>query len=90
MFAIPELNNVPIGGVLTAFVIGGISIVITNGGIGAYPMGVAFILGLYAVPEVQGLAFGWIVWTAQTLMVIVLGGLSFIFMPFYNKELNAG
>lgn len=90
MFAIPGMKHVPLGGVLTAFVIGGISIAVTNGGIGAYPLGVAIILQMYGVTEVQGLAFGWIVWTAQTLMVIVLGGLSFIFMPIYNKRLHAG
>lgn len=90
MFSIPEITTVPFGAVISAFVIGGISIAVTNGGIGAYPLGVAIILGLYGIPEVQGLAFGWIVWTAQTLMIIVLGGLSFIFMPIYNKELNAG
>jgi len=89
MFAIPEVTNVPLGAVLTAFVIGGISIALTNGGIGAYPLGVAIILELYGIPQVQGLAFGWIVWTAQTVMIIVLGGLSFIFMPFYNKDINA-
>lgn len=88
MFSIPELTHVPFGAVISAFVIGGISIALTNGGIGAYPLGVALILGLYGIPEVQGLAFGWIVWTAQTLMIIVLGGLSFIFMPIYNKARN--
>lgn len=90
MFAIPEVTEVPLGAVLSAFVMGGISIVLTNGGIGAYPLGVAWVLGLYGISEVQGLAFGWIVWTAQTIMIIVLGGLSFIFMPFYNKDFNAG
>lgn len=88
MFAIPEVTNVPFGAILTAFVMGGIAIVFTNGGIGAYPLGVAWILGLYGVSEVQGLAFGWIVWTAQTIMIIALGGLSFIFMPLYNKDFN--
>lgn len=89
MYAIPEVTSVPLGAVLTAFVIGGISIAVTNGGIGAYPLGVAIILELYGIPQVQGLAFGWIVWTAQTMMIIVLGGLSFIFMPIYNKDINA-
>jgi uncharacterized protein (TIRG00374 family) len=90
MKAIPELNNVPFGGVISAFVIGGISIAVTNGGIGAYPYGIMQILLLYGVQAVYGLAFGWIIWTAQTIMVIVIGGLSFIFMPIYNKEKNAG
>jgi uncharacterized protein (TIRG00374 family) len=90
MFALPEVNHVPFGGILTAFVIGGISIAVTNGGIGAYPYGIMQILLLYGISQVDGLAFGWIVWTAQTIMIIVLGGLSFIFMPIYNKYVNAG
>jgi uncharacterized protein (TIRG00374 family) len=89
MKAIPELSNVPFGGVLSAFVIGGISIAVTNGGIGAYPYGIMQILLLYGVQAAYGLAFGWIIWTAQTVMVLVIGGLSFIFMPIYNKEKNA-
>jgi uncharacterized protein (TIRG00374 family) len=89
MYAIPEVTSVPLSAVLTAFVIGGISIAVTNGGIGAYPLGVAIILELYGIPQLQGLAFGWIVWTAQTIMIIALGGLSFIFMPIYNKDSNA-
>ena len=89
MKAIPELNNVPFGGVLSAFVIGGISIAVTNGGIGAYPYGIMQILLLYGVGAVYGLAFGWIIWTAQTIMMVVLGGLSFIFIPIYNKQVDA-
>ncbi|RLD22749.1 MAG: TIGR00374 family protein [Bacteroidetes bacterium] len=89
MNAIPELNNVPFGGVLSAFVIGGISIAVTNGGIGAYPYGVMQILILYHVDAVYGLAFGWIIWSAQTIMVLVIGGLSFIFIPIYNKDIDA-
>jgi uncharacterized protein (TIRG00374 family) len=89
MNAIPELSNVPIGGVLSAFVIGGISIAVTNGGIGAYPYGVMQVLLLYHVSAVYGLAFGWIIWSAQTIMVLVIGGLSFIFMPIYNKDFDA-
>jgi len=90
MNAVPELNNVPFGGVLSAFVIGGISIAVTNGGIGAYPYGVMQILMLYNVEAAYGLAFGWIIWSAQTIMVLVIGGLSFIFMPVYNQEIDAG
>jgi uncharacterized protein (TIRG00374 family) len=90
MKAVPELNHVPFGGVLSAFVIGGISIAVTNGGIGAYPYGIMQILLLYGVQAAYGLAFGWIIWTAQTVMVLVIGGLSFIFMPVYNKNLDAG
>ncbi len=88
MNAIPELNNVSLGAVLSAFVIGGISIAVTNGGIGAYPYGVMQVLMLYHIEAAYGLAFGWIIWSAQTVMVLVIGGLSFIFMPIYNKHID--
>ena len=86
--ALPDTRHVPVSGVITAFVIGGISIAVTNGGIGAYPLGIQQILLLYNVDANTGLAFGWIVWTAQTIMIIALGGLSFILMPIYNKNLK--
>jgi len=84
-FALPQTSEVPYGGVLTAFVMGGFAIVFTNGGIGAYPLIIMAVLSLYGVEPNIGGAFGWVVWTAQTVMLIVLGALSFLFMPIYNN-----
>ncbi len=85
-FALPETASVPIGGVLTAFVLGGITIALTNGGIGAYPIAVQSILMLYEVDKNIGGAFGWIVWTAQTILILALGAIAFWGMPFYNRK----
>ena len=87
-FALPETADVPLVGVFTAFGLGGIAIAVTNGGIGAYPLAIQAILLLYDVEKTTGGAFGWIVWSAQTVMIIVLGGLSFIAISFYNKHLQ--
>lgn len=78
--------NVPFGGVLIGFIAGGFSIAATNGGIGLYPVAVAGALALFGVPEEPATAFGWIMWTAQTLMIIVFGGLAFLLLPIYNKN----
>jgi len=32
------------------------------------------------------LSFGWIMWTSQTLMIIIFGGLSLIILPFVNDK----
>lgn len=85
-FSLSDIQNVPIGGILTAFVIGGISIAATNGGIGAYPLGIASVLALYGVAENTGYAFGWAVWTAQTLMIVVLGLASLILVSRTQKK----
>jgi len=86
-FSLPETKDVPIGGILTAFVLGGFTIVLTNGGIGAYPLAIQAVLLLYGVDKNTGAAFGWIVWTAQTLMLVIFGAISFVLMPIYNKRI---
>ncbi len=87
-FSLPETSNVPWAGVLTSFVLGGITIVLTNGGIGAYPLAIMGVLLLYGVDKNIGGAFGWIVWTAQTVLLIVFGALSFALMPVYNSMIR--
>jgi uncharacterized protein (TIRG00374 family) len=85
---IPAIDglSVPLGGVLIGFIAGGFSIAATNGGIGLYPVAVAGALALFGIAEEPATAFGWIMWTAQTLMIIVFGGLAFLFLPIYNKN----
>lgn len=78
--------QVPIGGILIGFIAGGFSIAATNGGIGLYPIAVAGALALFGIPEETATAFGWIMWTAQTAMIIIFGGLSFLILPIYNKN----
>lgn len=84
--ALPETSNVPLGGVLAAFVMGSFSIALVQGGIGVYPIAVAQTLGLYGVPYESGLALGWIIWTAQTAMVVLFGVGSLILMPLVNAK----
>ncbi|KGL62609.1 YbhN family protein [Polaribacter sp. Hel1_85] len=78
--------NVPLGGILIAFIAGGFAIAATNGGIGLYPIAVAGALALFDVPTEPATAFGWIMWTAQTAMIVVFGGLAFLLLPIYNKN----
>jgi uncharacterized protein (TIRG00374 family) len=85
-FALPETTNLPFGAIVVGFVIGGLSMALTNGGLGTYPVFVAGVLVLYGIAENPANAFGWIIWTAQTLMILIFGGLSFLFLPLYNKE----
>jgi hypothetical protein len=85
---LPETSDVPIAGVLTGFALGGITIAVTNGGIGAYPLAVQAILVLYEVDKNTAGAFGWIVWTAQTILILILGALSFALISPFNRWKN--
>jgi uncharacterized protein (TIRG00374 family) len=85
---IPAIEGleVPFGGVLIGFIAGGFSIAATNGGIGLYPIAVTAALALFDIPTEPASAFGWIMWTAQTAMIVIFGGLSFLVLPIYNKN----
>jgi len=84
--AFPETTAVPFGGMLASFTMGGLTIAVVQGGLGAYPLGVMAILMLYGVDKDLGYAFGWIVWSGQTIMIIVVGFLSMLAMPLLNTK----
>jgi uncharacterized protein (TIRG00374 family) len=85
IFALPETASISLTAVLTGFVVGGLVIAFTNGGFGSYPFALAGVLLLFQVPETAGTAFGWIVWTSQTVTTMVFGVLSFLLLPLLNK-----
>ena len=84
-FSIPETANLNFEPILLAFIAGAITMTLTNGGIGAYPLAIAAVISQYNVPYESALALGWVVWSSQTIMIIVFGSLSFIFLPILNK-----
>ncbi len=85
VFALEETSTISLAAVITAFVVGSITIAFTNGGFGSFPFFIAGVLLLFNVPETAGTAFGWLVWSSQTIIVILLGGLSFLLLPVLNK-----
>jgi uncharacterized protein (TIRG00374 family) len=85
-FSLPEAALLSPQVALIGFVAGGLSIVITNGGIGLYPIAVAAVLSHYGMSYEMALAYGWIVWSTQTLMILLFGGLSFVFLPVFNRK----
>lgn len=84
--ALPETAVIKFETVVTGFVVGALSIATTNGGLGTYPLGVQQILILYGVASNPALALGWLMWSSQTFMVLLLGGLSLLIMPIYNRK----
>ena len=86
LFAFPETTNLGIDAVLVAFIAGSIAMVISNGGFGVYQVFVAEALLLYGVSKETGTAFGLLMWTAQTLLVIVFGLFCMVLLPVYNKK----
>lgn len=85
-FSLPETDTLGIAPIIVGFTVGAFAITATNGGVGIYPVAVGKVLTLYGISEASADAFGWIMWTSQTAMVIVFGALSFLFLPLYNRK----
>lgn len=85
-FSLDATANLSMESVITGFVVGALSIATTNGGLGTYPIGVQRVLHLYGIGLNPALAFGWIMWSAQTFMILLFGGLSLLLIPFYNRK----
>lgn len=86
-FALPELQNISIAAILIGFILASFSIAATNGGIGSFPEAVVIAFSsLFGMAEDPSRAFGWIMWSTQTLVIIIIGGLSLLYLPIYNRK----
>lgn len=84
--AVDDLNGISVGAILIAFIAGGFAIAATNGGIFVYPLAIATAFSIFEIPENPSIAFGWIIWSSQTVMIIIMGSLSFLLLPIYNRN----
>ena len=85
-FSIEETRDIPFAAILIGFISASFSIAATSGGIGAYPLAVYLGFSVFGIAEEPSIAFGWIMWASQTLMIIICGGLSLILLPIYNRK----
>jgi len=91
-FALEETKDFPFSGILLGFIAGSLGIIFTNGGLGVFPLLIAMVVELVLKDKLPdalaiGNALGMIIWASQTVMLIILGLLSFIFLPKnFSKE----
>ena len=84
-FAFSETAQYGIKEALTILSAGSIGMIASPGGIGAYAYLVEQSMQLYGLTYSIAIAFGWLLWMAQTGVTIVAGLLSFIALPWFNK-----
>jgi len=76
-------------GIKEAFTIlsaGSIGMIASPGGIGAYAYLIEKTMQLYGLNYTIALAFGWILWLAQTTVILLGGLISFAALPYHNKN----
>jgi len=92
--ALDSTSVLGIEAMLAGFVAGTVGMILVQGGIGVYPAFVGVIVTIYMTDSGGGaispeaLALGWIIWTSQTLMMIILGLVSMIINNRNTKQIN--
>lgn len=86
--AFPDVSTLTLNASIAILVFGSLGMIVTQGGIGAYQLAVQKTLLLYGISAVTGLAFGWVLWGAQTAIVILAGVISLLVLPLINRKKN--
>lgn len=71
--ALPETATLPFVAALLLYIFGTVGMMVTPGGIGLYPVLVWQAVAIYGVSQQAGLATGWLLWSSQQVVVIILG-----------------
>jgi hypothetical protein len=62
-----------------------LGMIVSPGGIGAFPLAVQEVLLIYHVDNVS---FGWLIWGVSTAIILVGGLICFGLLVYKNKQLN--
>lgn len=60
-----------------------LGMIVSPGGIGAFPLAVQEVLLIY---DVDNVSFGWLIWGVSTAIIIVVGLFSFMLLVYKNKK----
>ena len=85
--ALKETQHFGINEAFTVLSAGSVGMIATPGGIGAYAYLLQKTMQVYGLNEGIALAFGWILWLAQTAVILIGGFISFLAIPYYNKKI---
>ncbi len=86
------LHETELYGIREAFTIlsaGSIGMIVTPGGIGAYAYLIEATMQMYGLQQSIAIAFGWLLWLAQTVVILVGGLISFGLLPGYNRRIRS-
>lgn len=86
VFAFRDTQSMSLSDCLVIMTLGSLGVIATPGGIGAYQWIVLQIMLFWGYTTAMGVAFGWVVWLAQTAVILLVGLLSFGLLAIGNKE----
>ena len=77
----------------SVLVLASLSMILTPNGIGLFPIFIMQTLILYGINGDYGMAFGWLIWGVSTCIILIVGFICLLLLPYINKpknEINTG
>lgn len=81
--ALDATSSLGIGAAFSVLSLATLAMIVSPGGLGAFPLGVQEVLLIY---NVDNIFFGWLMWAVTTGIIIVVGILSFGLLMYQNKR----
>lgn len=85
-YCFPETSGLTLGNSLAVLILGSLGIIFIPGGIGAYQLLVSEALISFGIIKSTAVAFAWIVWTSQFVLLMLAGLASLIAVAALNKK----
>ncbi|MBX2931225.1 MAG: flippase-like domain-containing protein [Chitinophagaceae bacterium] len=87
-YAMQGTTGLSISVAITCLAFASIGMIVTPGGIGTYPALIAIVLSLQqpSIPNSIGYANGTLQWFAQCIIVLLVGFICLILLPWYNRK----
>ena len=95
-YAWGNLSEMPLDGMLSAFIMGTVGFIIVQGGLGLYPIMVGIVITFYMNPQFienneqiampEHIGFGALLWVTQTMLVVIIGLFSFLMVRKAKKK----
>jgi hypothetical protein len=63
-----------------------LAMIVTPGGIGSFPIFVMQTLAIYHIAPPLGKAFGWVMWGVSTGLIVTVGLIALLALPYLNKK----
>lgn len=83
--ALTATSSLGIGAAFSVLSLATLAMIVSPGGLGAFPIAVQQVLLIY---NVDNISFGWLMWGVTTGIVIVVGIISFGLLIYQNKNKN--
>jgi len=85
-FVIPQTSDLPIAAAFPVLAFASIGMIVTPGGIGTYQWFIMEVMFLYGIEISYGYANGLLQWIAQFFIILIVGFVSLIALPYYNRQ----